>query len=76
MSKIDEEYVIKRYGENHSTYSIAKELGTYPKKIERILKKNGHELRSKGEAQSLAIKSGRTKHPTKGKKRSICTPFS
>tara|TARA_R100000008_G_scaffold47731_1_gene28275 strand:- start:569 stop:1348 length:780 start_codon:yes stop_codon:yes gene_type:complete len=70
MSKIDEQYVIKRYEENHSTYSIAKELGTYPKKIERILKKNGHELRSKAEAQSLAIKSGRTKHPTKGKKRS------
>lgn len=70
MSAIDEEYVIKRYNENHSTYSIAKELGTYPKKIERILKKNGHELRSKGEAQSLAIKSGRAKHPTKGKKRS------
>lgn len=70
MSNIDEEYVIKRYGENHSTYSIAKELGTYPKKIERILKKNGYKLRDKAEAQSLAIKSGRTKHPTKGKKRS------
>ena len=41
MSGINEEYVIKRYNENHSTYSIAKELGTYPKKIERILKKNG-----------------------------------
>ena len=70
MSGINEEYVIKRYNENHSTYSIAKELGTYPKKIERILKKNGYQLRSKGEAQSLAIKSGRTQHPTKGKKRS------
>ena len=70
MSSIDEEYVVKRYEENHSTYSIAKELGTYPKKIERILKKNGQKLRGKAEAQSLAIKSGRTKHPTKGKKRS------
>ena len=70
MSSINEEYVIKRYSENHSTYSIAKELGTYPKKIERILKKNGYKLRDKAEAQSLAIKSGRTKHPTKGKKRS------
>ena len=27
-------------------------------------------MRDKAEAQSLAIKSGRTKHPTKGKKRS------
>ncbi len=69
MSVINEAYVIKRYQENHSTYSIAKELGTYPKKIERILKKNGHKLRGKAEAQSLAIKSGRTKHPTKGKQR-------
>ena len=69
MSAINEAYVIKQYKNNHSTYSIAKELGTYPKKIERILKKNGHQLRGKAEAQSLAIKSGRTKHPTKGKKR-------
>ena len=69
MSAINEAYVIKQYQENHSTYSIAKELGTYPKKIERILKKNGHKLRGKAEAQSLAIKSGRTKHPTKGKQR-------
>ena len=61
MSAIDEAYVIKQYGDSHSTYSIAKELGTYPKKIERILKKNGHKLRGKAEAQSLAIKSGRTK---------------
>ena len=36
MSKIDEGYVIKKYSENFSTYSIAKELDTYPKKIERI----------------------------------------
>ena len=70
MSKIDESYVIKKYGENFSTYSIAKELETYPKKIERILKKNGIKLRSKSEAQALAIKSGRAKHPTEGKERS------
>lgn len=37
--KIDEEFVINKYAENESTYSIAKNLGTYPKKIERILKK-------------------------------------
>ena len=69
MKDINEEYVIKQYNNNHSTYSIAKELGTYPKKIERILKKNGYQLRSKAEAQSLAIQSGRTTHPTKGKER-------
>ena len=41
MSKIDESYVVKQYGENFSTYSIAKELDTYPKKIERILSSLG-----------------------------------
>lgn len=70
MSKIDESYVVKQYGENFSTYSIAKELDTYPKKIERILKKNGVKLRSRSEAQALAIKSGRAKHPTEGTERS------
>ena len=40
--EIDEAYVIQQYQENNSTYSIAKELNTYPKKIERILKKNGY----------------------------------
>ena len=69
MSSIDESYVIEQYENKKSTYSIAKELNTYPKKIERILKKNGYTLRSKSEAQALAISSGRTKHPTKGLKR-------
>ena len=70
MKSIDESYVIKRYTEGCSTISIAKELDTYPKKIERILKKNGEPLRSRSESQSLAIKNGRTKHPTKGTTRS------
>ena len=50
MAKIDEGYVIKQYQQNSSTYSIAKELGTYPKKIERILKKNGITLRTRSQA--------------------------
>ncbi len=70
MSKIDEGYVLKKYQENSSTYSIAKELGTYPKKIERMLKKNGVTMRTRSEAQANAIKTGRSKHPTKGEKRS------
>jgi len=69
MPSIDEGYVVKQYQNNSSTYSIAKELNTYPKKIERILKKNGITLRSRSEAQTNAIKSGRSKHPTKGEKR-------
>jgi len=70
MKSIDESYVVQKYNEGYSTISIAKELDTYPKKIERILKKNGEPLRSRSESQSLAIKSGRAKHPTKGLTRS------
>jgi very-short-patch-repair endonuclease len=66
---INEEYVVKQYENFHSTYSIAKELGTYPKKIERILKKRGIERRNRSEAQRAAIQTGRTEHPTKGRKR-------
>ena len=69
MSQIDAAYVIEQYKNNHSTYAIAKELNTYPKKIERILESNGVVRRSRSEAQSLAIKSGRAKHPTEGSKR-------
>ena len=69
MSKIDESYVIAEYKKNRSSYDIATELNTYPNKIRRVLKKNGYSLRSKGEAQSEAIKSGRAKHPTLGKER-------
>ena len=70
MKDINESYVIKRYKAGQSTLSLAKELNTYPKKIERILKKNGHVLRSRSESQALAIQNGRAKHPTKGLKRS------
>ena len=63
---IDETYVIKQYKNHQSTYSIAKELNTYPKKMERILKRHGYQLRSKSDAQKSALKSGRSKHPTKG----------
>lgn len=69
MKTIDESYVIKKYADGLSTIAIAKELDTYPKKIERILKKNGETLRSRSESQSLAIREGRAKHPTKGTKR-------
>ena len=69
MKDINESYVIKRYKAGQSTLSLAKELNTYPKKIERILKKNGHTLRSRSESQALAIQNGRAKHPTKGLKR-------
>ena len=64
--QINEAYVIQKYSENNSTYSIAKELNTYPKKIERIIKKHGYSLRGRSEAQKVALETGRSKHPTKG----------
>lgn len=69
MSNINDEYVIKQYRAGFSTSAIAKELGTYSKKIERILKKHQEPIRSKSEAAKLAIQTGRATHPTKGKKR-------
>ena len=73
MKTIDDhrDFIIDAYvTEKKSTYEISQELGTYPNKIRRALKKFGVELRDKSSAQSQAIKSGRHKHPTKGKVRS------
>jgi very-short-patch-repair endonuclease len=70
MSNINEEYVLEQYSNNRSTYDIAKELNTYAKKIERILKKNGFQLRDRKQAQKVALENGSAKHPTKGRKRS------
>lgn len=69
MSEIDEKYVIEQYKKSKSTYTIAKELNTYPNKIKRILNKHGYTLRDKQNAQLLALKSGRSKHPTMGRQR-------
>lgn len=65
-----EQEVIKLYNEsNQSTYEIAKQLNTYPNKIRRTLIKHGYELKDRSEAQKFALESGRSAHPTAGKKR-------
>lgn len=70
MTSKGEDYIIKLYcEENKSTYEIAKTLDTYPNKIRRILKKHGVSLKSKSDAQRLALENGVANHPTKGKKR-------
>ena len=62
--------VIRLYNDhNKSTYEIAKELDTYPNKIRRALIKHGYELKDKSAAQKAALESGRSSHPTAGKKR-------
>jgi very-short-patch-repair endonuclease len=68
------EYVIHAYQIlNHSTYNIAKDLKTYPNKIRDILINSGVSMRTKAEAQSIALKRGDHPHPTKGKKRNAET---
>ena len=63
--------IIKQYTqEGLSCKEIAESLGTYSKKIERLLKKNGVALRNKSEAAKNAIKTGRAVCNTKGKPRS------
>lgn len=64
--------IIKMYNEdNKSTYEIAESLGTYPNKIRRTLNKHGIPLKNKSSAQKNALETGRSPHPTEGKKRSL-----
>lgn len=64
------QFIINRYvnGEE-SVYSMAKELGCYENKLYRAMRKHGIARREKGEAQRIALKSGRFTHPTEGKER-------
>tara|TARA_B100001059_G_C17829665_1_gene583757 strand:+ start:1111 stop:1875 length:765 start_codon:yes stop_codon:yes gene_type:complete len=65
-----EQKVISLYQkDNKSTYQIAEELNTYPNKIRRVLIKHGVEIKDRSAAQKLALKKGRSKHPTDGTKR-------
>ena len=66
----NKDFLVREYVENNrGTYWISEKLGTYPNKVRRALKFLGVDLKSKSEAQSNALKSGRHKHPTKGRKR-------
>lgn len=68
---MDIKYVLEQYFEkNRSVDELAEELGTYPNKISRAIKKAGKKLRTKSESQKIALSNGRTSHPTEGKKRS------
>ncbi len=57
------------FTKNMSVIEIAELYGTYNNKIRRLATKLKLKLRDKSEAQSLALKQGRTQHPTKGKAR-------
>lgn len=60
-------------GHRLSWAQIAKLCGTYANKVRRDAKKLGTTSRSKSEAQSVALQSGRHEHPTKGKGHSETT---
>ena len=65
---MDEQLIINQYRDKKSASEIAEILGTYPNKILRILKKNNEPIRDRKESQQEVLKSGRSKHPTKGLK--------
>ena len=69
MSKLnDKKWCNKQYWTlERSVGDIAQELGTYPNKVRRALKSHGIKLRDKGSAQAVALKKGRSSHPTKDK---------
>jgi very-short-patch-repair endonuclease len=56
-----------------SFQEIAEIYETYPNKIRRDAKNLGIKIRSKSEAQKLALETGKHKHPTKGTKRTDTT---
>ena len=69
MKKLTYDFLYKQYVEmEKSTYEIAEMSKTYPNKIRRALVSFGIPLRDKSEAQVKALATGRTTHPTKGKK--------
>jgi transposase-like protein/very-short-patch-repair endonuclease len=59
--------ILDSYFENlDSLKEVAKEFHTYPNMIRRCIIRWGYKLRDKGQAQSVALSTGRHKHPTKG----------
>lgn len=68
---MNEQKIVKLYvKDKKSTYDIAELFKTYPNKIRRILIKHGVQMKSKSDAQKNALKSGKSKIPTEGCKRS------
>jgi len=71
MTGMSRDYLIEEYVHKGRSFAdIAGEFGTYPNKIRREAIRFGISPRDKSSAQKKALKSGRHKHPTKGKKRS------
>jgi very-short-patch-repair endonuclease len=69
MKDFEQKVVDLYQKQEKSTYQIAEELNTYPNKIRRVLLKHGVDIKDRSSAQKLALKKGRSKHPTDGTKR-------
>lgn len=68
FARINKDKIISMYDQGMSSYQIATELKTYSTKVLRALTFLGVERRDGSEAQKNALKSGRSSHPTQGKK--------
>ena len=55
------------YKKNLSVSAMAEEMGTYPNRLYRLLKRLGIQRRSASDAQRIALSSGKREHPTEGK---------
>lgn len=70
-SLVGRSFLLEEYSKKErSPYDIAEELNTYPNAVRRALKYHGIPLRDKAKAQKIALASGRSEHPTKGKQHS------
>lgn len=61
--------MIKDYREGLSIREVAKKYNTYPNKVLKVLNNAGEPVRSKSEAQKVALDLGKSKPPLLGKKR-------
>lgn len=73
---MDPIYIIREYQAGKSPYQISEELNSmgikcYANLVRRTLQKHGIVLRDKSNAQENSLKSGRSKHPTEGRKRTV-----
>jgi len=72
MSDLEKKNFLKDsyYNKNMSWIQISKALSTYPNKVRRDANRLGIESRDKSSAQKVALKEGRSEHPTEGRERS------
>jgi hypothetical protein len=69
MAVLTPELAKSEYEAGDSLGVIAERYQTYPNKVRRMILKAGGSLRDRSEAQTAALKSGRSEHPTEGKER-------